>query len=136
MATEVIKKDGRKEPFDPEKIKSSITAAANLTDLPDERKNEVVEQVATAAIQMAEGREEISTSELKQKILSDLDGIEPSVSEAWKKYEEEKSRGTEETEGPGETAAEGTEEAAEGGESSEGGKETTEDDKSSETSEE
>ncbi len=118
MATEVIKKDGRKEPFDPEKIKRSITAAANLTDLPDERKNEVVEQVATAAIQMAEGREEISTSEIKQKILGDLDGVEPTVSEAWKKYEEEKSKGTEKSEGAEETA-EGTEEAAEGGESSE-----------------
>ncbi len=129
MATEVIKKDGRKEPFDPEKIKSSITAAANLTDLSEERKNEVVEQVATAAIQMAEGREEISTSELKQKILSDLDGIEPTISEVWKKHEEEKSKGTEET-------TEGTGEAAEGAEKApEGDEKTPEDGKTPETPE-
>jgi len=90
MAKEVIKKDGTKEPFDAEKIKNSIVAAAQRTDLSEERKNEVVEQVAATVIQMAEGKEEIATSELREKILSELDRIEPSVSAAWRKYEEEK----------------------------------------------
>jgi len=90
MANFVIKKDGTKEPFDAEKIKDSIRAAAQQTTLSEERKNEVVEQVAGAAIQMAGEKEEIATSEIKEKILSELDTIEPSISAAWREYEEEK----------------------------------------------
>ena len=90
MAKEVIKKDGTKEPFDAEKIKNSILGAAQRTDLPEERKNEVVEKVAAAVIQMAEEKDEIATSELKAKILSELDSVEPAVSNAWRKYEQEK----------------------------------------------
>lgn len=90
MASDVIKKDGTKESFDAEKIKKSIAIAAQEANLSEERKNEVVEQVATAAIQMAEEKEEIATSEIKEKILSELDHIEPGVSAAWRKHDEEK----------------------------------------------
>ena len=100
MAKEVIKKDGSKEPFDPEKIRNSIRSAADRTDLEEARKNEVVEQVATAAIQLADSKEEIATSEIKDKILSELDRLEPSVSAAWRKHEEEKSAGPESPETP------------------------------------
>jgi len=89
MAKEVIKKDGAKEPFDAEKIKNSILGAAQRTELSEERKNEVVEEVAAAVIQMAEEKDEIATSEIKAKILSELDIVEPAVSEAWRKYEQE-----------------------------------------------
>jgi len=90
MAKEVIKKDGIKQPFAAEKIRNSIAAAAQTTDLSEERKNEVAEQVATAVIQMAEGKEEIATSEIREKILSELDNIEPAISEAWRKHDQEK----------------------------------------------
>ena len=89
MAKEVVKKDGSKEPFDAEKIKNSIGAAAARTDLSEERKNEVVEQVSAAVIQMADAKEEIATSELKDKVLSELDQMEPAVSEAWREYDQE-----------------------------------------------
>ena len=89
MAKEVIKKDGTKEPFDAGKIKNSILGAAQRTDLSEERKNEVVEEVAATVIQMAEEKDEIATSEIKEKILSELDKVEPAISEAWKKYEQE-----------------------------------------------
>ena len=90
MASEVIKKDATREPFDPEKIRKSIAVASQQANLSEERKNELVGQVATAAIQMAEGKEEIATSEIREKILSELDRLEPSVSAAWRKYEQEK----------------------------------------------
>jgi len=90
MAKEVTKKDGIKQPFAAEKIRNSIAAAAQTTDLSEERKNEVAEQVATAVIQMAEGKEEIATSEIREKILSELDNIEPAISEAWRKHDQEK----------------------------------------------
>jgi transcriptional regulator NrdR family protein len=90
MASNVVKKDGSKEPLDAEKIRNSIAAAAELANLSEEKKNEVVEQVATAVIQTAEDKEEIATSEIREKILSELDRIEPTVSAAWRKYDQEK----------------------------------------------
>ncbi|MFQ5721642.1 MAG: ATP cone domain-containing protein [Candidatus Aminicenantales bacterium] len=90
MASEVIKRDGTREPFDPEKIRKSIATAAERVGLPEERKKEVVEQVATTAIQMAAAKEVIPTSEIRERILSKLDGIEPAVSTAWRKYDAEK----------------------------------------------
>ncbi len=89
MAKEVIKKDGTKEPFDAGKIRKAIAGAAQRTDLTEERKNEVVEQVTAKVIQLADAKEEIATSEIRENILSELDKTEPSVSAAWKEHEEE-----------------------------------------------
>jgi len=90
MAKEVTKKDGTKEPFDAGKIRKSIAAATQRTNLSEERKDEVIKQVAAIVIQMAEGREEIATSEIREKILSELDSIEPAISAAWRAYDREK----------------------------------------------
>ena len=90
MANFVIKRDGTKEPFDAEKIRRAIAGAAQRTNLPEERKKEIVEQVLSAALQLTREKEEIKTSEIKEKILSELDAIEPSLSEAWRKYAQEK----------------------------------------------
>ncbi len=88
---EVIKKDGTKEPFSSEKIRKSIAGAAQQADIPEERKEEVVFQVAGTVIPMFEGKEEIDTSDIKQAILNELDRVEPAVASAWRKYAEGKS---------------------------------------------
>ncbi|KKM24298.1 hypothetical protein LCGC14_1606550, partial [marine sediment metagenome] len=49
-------------------------------------------QVGSAALQLAESKEEIATSELLEKILGDLDTIEPSVAQAWRQYDEARGR--------------------------------------------
>jgi len=90
MASEVIKKDGTKQPFDAEKIKNSIAAAAVRTGLAEERQAEVVGQVAAKVVRMADEKEEMATSEIKEIILSELDLVEPTVAEAWRKYDQEK----------------------------------------------
>ncbi len=92
MANFVIKKDGSKEPFDEGKIKKSIELAIKQVDLPEDRVNELVEQVSRVVLQVAEGKEEIATAELREKILSELDNLEPSVSKGWRKYDQEKGR--------------------------------------------
>jgi len=90
MAKFVIKKDGAKEPFDPEKIKRGLFGAAKKANLSQERINEVVQQVSDVVMQLAEGKEEIPTTEIRDKILSELDIIEPSISEGWRQYQKEK----------------------------------------------
>ena len=89
MANFVIKKDGTKKPFDSEKIKSSIRASAQVAGLSEDRRKEVVDQVSSVVLQMAGEREEIEASEIKNKILQELDSIEPSVSMAWREYDED-----------------------------------------------
>lgn len=92
MAKEVIKKDGSREPFDSEKIKGSIIAATQRTILTEERKNQVAAEVVNLTVAFADAKESITTSEIREKILSELDRIEPSVSAAWRAYDEEKKR--------------------------------------------
>ncbi|MBU4204621.1 hypothetical protein KKH26_00345, partial [Patescibacteria group bacterium] len=80
MVQDVIKKDGTKVPFDAEKIKKAITAAAAATDLSEERKNEVAEQVSDTVVQTLESKNEATTGEIKTNVLAELDKVEPSVS--------------------------------------------------------
>lgn len=92
MAKFVIKRDGIKEPFDAEKIKRSIVANAQDANLSEKRINELAKQVSEAVIQLTKEKEEITTTEIKEKILIELDTAEPSVSEAWRKFEEERRK--------------------------------------------
>lgn len=89
MPTSVIKRDGSKESFDAEKIRKAIAAACDDTGLEEIRKNEVVEQVTGSVLTSLGGLDEVATADLKQKILAELDRIEPSVSEAWQRYDRE-----------------------------------------------
>lgn len=90
MAKFVIKKDGTKEPFDEGKIKRAIAGAAQRTELSEERKTEVVEQVLGAALEACAEKEEIATSEIRANVLSELGKVAPSVLEEWKRHEQEK----------------------------------------------
>ena len=90
MANFVVKKHGKKEPFDFEKIKKSIMACAQNVDLTEERRKEVVDQVSSAVLQMAGEREEVEVSQIRSKILQELDFAEPSVAEAWREYDKHK----------------------------------------------
>jgi transcriptional regulator NrdR family protein len=88
MATQVIKRDGSKQPFDAEKIRRAISLACAEGGLTEERKAEVVEQVSASALSLAETKNEIAASELREKILSELDNVEPAAAQAWRKYDE------------------------------------------------
>ena len=91
MTNFVTKKDGERVPFDMEKIKHAIMSAADDTELSDEEKDDAVEQVCAAVMMNLETREEVSSQEVKDAILSELDVTFPAIGEAWRKYEESKS---------------------------------------------
>lgn len=90
MATQVIKKDGSKQPFDAEKIKRAIEGAAREAGLPDDKISQVVTEVSGIVLGKASTQEEITTSEIKSITLNELDRVEPSVSAAWRTYEQSK----------------------------------------------
>ena len=87
MATQVIKKDGSKQPFDAEKIKRAIEGAAREAGLPEDRVSQVATEISSIVVEQTSTQEEIATSEIKSMILNELDRVEPSVSAAWRTYE-------------------------------------------------
>lgn len=93
MATQVIKADGSKQPFDEGKLRRSIEAAARDANLPEQRVEEVAAQVFRTALDAAGGKEEIATSEIKETILNELDRVEPLVAEAWRAYDRGRGKG-------------------------------------------
>ncbi len=92
MAQQVVKRDGAKEPFDAEKVKKAVRTAAEKAGLPAERVDELVEQVSGVVLQYAAGKEEVTSSELRDLALGELDKVEPSVAEGWRKYDQERGR--------------------------------------------
>ena len=90
MISNVIKRDGSRESFDPEKIKKAIRAAAQRTEVAGDRLEEVVTEVTNSVL--AREKEEIASSEIKEKVLSELDTLEPSISEAWRQYDIEQGK--------------------------------------------
>jgi len=92
MASTVIKRDGSREDFKPEKIRGSIRKAAKAAGLPEDRIEEVVEQVSGSVIEELKEREEVATTEIRGKVLTHLDTLVPAVSEAWRKYDEKQGK--------------------------------------------
>lgn len=89
--TEVIKRDGKKEPFDADKLRESIEAAVRESEISEERAKEVTEKVAETVIEMAEKENEIETYAIRERILKELDSAEPAVSEAWRNFDKIKT---------------------------------------------
>jgi transcriptional regulator NrdR family protein len=87
MPKKVTKRSGSREPFDEEKIRNAIRAAAKEAGFPDDRVEQVVDEVAQSTLDAAAGRDEITTSEIREIILSELDSVEPAVAEAWRSYD-------------------------------------------------
>ena len=92
MAKFVIKKDGSREVFDPEKVRGAIRSAAQSVNLPVSRVEELVEEISSPVLRLADGKEEIQTSELRDETLKELDMVEPQVSEAWRQHDRSKGK--------------------------------------------
>tara|TARA_Y100000310_G_C20366470_1_gene661437 strand:- start:271 stop:552 length:282 start_codon:yes stop_codon:yes gene_type:complete len=90
MATNVVKRDGSKQPFDQEKLKRSIEAACQDAGLSPERTAQVTSQVLPIVLTTADSKEEITSSELKEAILAELDKVEASAAGAWRNYDQSK----------------------------------------------
>jgi transcriptional regulator NrdR family protein len=88
MANFVVKKDGKKIPYDPNKIKSSIMAAAADAGFSVKAASETAQKIFDL-VDMAIGtREDVPTSEIKERILDELDAMAPDISKAWAKYDQ------------------------------------------------
>ncbi|HNR44379.1 MAG TPA: ATP cone domain-containing protein [Methanofastidiosum sp.] len=89
--TNVIKKDGRRERFDQEKLKDSIVSAAREAGLMNRRwVDDVIENVSATVIAFSRGKKEVETKTLKDMILADLDRVEKRISDTWREFDRAK----------------------------------------------
>jgi len=85
--TEVVKKNSSREPFDEDKIKEAIRRASREAKINLERANELIRLVSEHGHKMSEEGREISSQDIRKKILEELDMEEPDIVKAWKDYE-------------------------------------------------
>ena len=87
---EVIKRDGSRQPFDEEKLRGSIEAAAKEAEIPAKRIKQVVGDASREPLALAKRKDPIETKTIREMVLARLDAIEPSVSEAWRGFDEKR----------------------------------------------
>ena len=92
MPSFIIKKDGTKEPFNIQKIKSAVVAAATDTNLSAEEGAKIAEEVANTIARSIANLNEVMGVEIRARVLSQLDAVAPTVAEAWKKYDKENGK--------------------------------------------
>jgi transcriptional regulator NrdR family protein len=88
--TDVVKRDGTRQPFSEAKVRMSIEAAAKEARVPDQRRRRVVDDSTRELLASAKGQKLIESRIIREKILGELDSREPSVSAAWRAFDAKK----------------------------------------------
>jgi transcriptional regulator NrdR family protein len=83
---EVIKKGGKKEKFNLNKIKKSLILAVEASDISQEKKNKIVEKISKKVFDFAKRKKQIFTAEIEAKILLELEENCPQVAKIWREY--------------------------------------------------
>lgn len=90
MITSVIKNNGQSEPFDAQKVKQAVQSAAKESGADNDRSEELAEIVTRSIVKTLEGRQDVPTSEIRERALALLDEFEPGAAAAWRAYDEHK----------------------------------------------
>lgn len=87
--TQVLKRNGRKQKFDENKLKHSVEAAANEAGVPEDRCRALVKAVTKEISDSVCKEKEVRSTYLRERILSALDRNEPIVARSWRDYDRE-----------------------------------------------
>jgi transcriptional regulator NrdR family protein len=90
MKITVIKKNGAKEPWDGEKLRSSIIAAAKDAGINKERTKTVADNISQKVIDQFCSDKEVTSYMIREIVLRELRNIENGASDAWMEYERTK----------------------------------------------
>ena len=85
--TDVIKRNGKKEPFKPQKLRKSIESAVSDSGSTVTQQMRAIEHATQDAENLAKERNEISSKELRNEVVNDLESEAPQVAQAWRNYE-------------------------------------------------
>ena len=87
MKVTVIKKNGAKEPWDGEKLRRSIFAAAEDAGINKERTKTVADNITQKVVDQFCDDEEVTSYMIREIVLRELRSVESGVSDAWIEYE-------------------------------------------------
>ncbi len=86
----VIKRGGKKEVFNPSKIKRGIERAAKDAKINSLKIKQLISEVADPFIEITKKKKNIKATEIRKSILRRIDRRAKSVSNAWRKFENRK----------------------------------------------
>jgi transcriptional regulator NrdR family protein len=87
---EVIKRDGRRQPFCENRLRDSIEASAREARVPNRRIRQLVNYVTGEFLDLSAGEDVIESRMIRKIVLARLDIVEPLVSDAWRAFDETK----------------------------------------------
>lgn len=90
MIKKVIKKGGKKEPFQKEKIETSLKKAIESTKIEKKESKEIFEKTMKELEGFLVKKREITTAEIEAKILLILENIAPEIAQSWRDYRRKK----------------------------------------------
>lgn len=92
MTKIVIKRDGKQEVFDIEKLKQSIRVNAIDAALKETEPkiNKIVNTVSRSVVQQIKEKNKITSDEIREIVLVKLDEIAPLIAKVWREFDEER----------------------------------------------
>ena len=85
--TNVIKRKGERETFNPDKIRGSLQKAAIDAGYTAEEKNDIIEEVFTNVNAKLKGEKEIESGTIRACLLTELDRCEPYMAKSWRRFD-------------------------------------------------
>ena len=89
--TDVIKRNGKKEPFSEQKVKNSVESAVRDAGYRTHAKKRLINKTLTDVNQAVQGKDEISSAKIRNIVINDLeqewDENQVSAANAWRNYE-------------------------------------------------
>lgn len=84
---DIIKRNGKKEPFDVDKIRKSIKKAFVDAGLSVAENKEQIEAITKGMVKIVRENTEITTRTIRKKILENLEQTKKRAFEAWKNFD-------------------------------------------------
>ena len=87
--TDVVKSNGKKEPFNVSKVRKSVENAVSDAGFTLTSKMGAIEHATSDVESLAQDRNEIKTKEIRNEIVNDLESDAPKAAQAWRNYEKQ-----------------------------------------------
>ena len=87
--TDVIKRNGKKERFNAQKVRKSIENAVSDAGFTLTDKMDAIDSATSDAENIAKNRNEIKAQEIRNEVLNDLESDAPEAAQAWRNYEKQ-----------------------------------------------
>ncbi|MFH1801629.1 MAG: ATP cone domain-containing protein [archaeon] len=90
--TQVIKRGGKRQAFNPSKIRNAIKSAAKEAKLPRAKIQRLIKEVGDSVVDFYKKKRIVKSTVLRRSILRRLERKSKAVASAWRRYERKKKR--------------------------------------------